>query len=286
MSIKVDNVSFTYMKKTPFQVNALKNISFEIQDGDFVGIVGHTGSGKSTLIQIISGLLKEYEGNVVIDGIDYNDKKADRTRLRRLVGVVFQYPEYQLFEETVEKDIAFGPKKLGLDEKEAEERVKVAMDLVGLDYDMYRDVSPFQLSGGQKRKVAIAGVLAMEPQILILDEPIAGLDPQGRESFLELIKSLNECGMTILMVSHNMDNLVEYAKRIIVLKDGELFMDGTPAEVFADKEKVAEASLNLPEVASFCDRLREKGFDVPDSIIRYEQLKNYIISTVGGSYDD
>jgi energy-coupling factor transport system ATP-binding protein len=286
MSIKVENVSFTYMKKTPYQVNALKDISFEIEDGDFVGIVGHTGSGKSTLIQIISGLLNDYDGRVIINGVDYKDKKADRNALRRLVGVVFQYPEYQLFEETVEKDIAFGPKKLGLDEKEAAERVKVSMDLVGLDYDIYRDVSPFQLSGGQKRKVAIAGVLAMEPQILILDEPIAGLDPQGRENFLELIKSLNECGMTILMVSHNMDNLVEYTKRMIVLKEGELFMDGTPAEVFSDKIRVAEASLDLPEVASFCEKLRERGFDVPTDIIRYEQLRDYIIKTTGGTYDD
>ena len=285
MSIKVENVFYTYMEKTPYQVDALKDISFEIQDGEFVGIVGHTGSGKSTLIQIISGLLPGYRGKVLINDTDYSGKKADKNALRRTLGVVFQYPEYQLFEETVEKDISFGPKKLGMKDDEIAERVKKAMELVDLDYEKYKDVSPFQLSGGQKRKVAIAGVLAMDPKILILDEPIAGLDPQGRENFLELIKGLNQEGLTIIMVSHNMDNLVEYADRMIVLKDGELFMDGTPAEVFADKEKVYEASLDLPEVASFCERLRERGFEVPEGIIKYEQLKKYLTETLGGKVD-
>ena len=286
MSIKVEHISYTYMPKTPYEVKALNDISFEIKEGEFVGIVGHTGSGKSTLIQIICGLLPEYSGKVLINDVNYSGKNIKKNELRKLVGVVFQYPEYQLFEETVEKDIAFGPGKLGLYEKEIEERVRVAMDLVDLDYDLYRDKSPFQLSGGQKRKVAIAGVLAMEPKILVLDEPIAGLDPQGRESFLELIKSLNECGMTILLVSHNMDNLVEYAQRILVLKNGELFMDGTPAEVFSDKEKVAEASLNLPEVAAFAENLRKRGFDVPGDVIKYEELRNYLVRELGGGIDD
>ncbi len=277
MSIKVEHLSYTYMPGTPFEHQALKDVSFEIQDQEFVGIVGHTGSGKSTLMQIISGLLKGYEGKVYINGIDFSDKKQDKRELRKLVGVVFQYPEYQLFEESVEKDIAYGPTKMGIEPKEVERRVKAAMDLVDLDYDLFRDKSPFSLSGGQKRKVAIAGVLAMEPKILIMDEPIAGLDPMGRENFMQLTKSLNECGITILMVSHNMDNLAEYTKKVLVMNEGELLMEGTPAEIFSDYEKLKAASLDLPEVAQFADLLRDKGFDLPKDVIQYEQLKTILL---------
>ena len=283
MSIKVDHVSYTYMPDTPFEHQALYDVSFEIPDGDFVGIVGHTGSGKSTLMQIISGLIRGYEGHVYINGIDFSDKKQDRRELRKQVGVVFQYPEYQLFEESVEKDIAYGPTKLGIDSKEVERRVKAAMDLVELDYDLFRDKSPFSLSGGQKRKVAIAGVLAMEPKILIMDEPIAGLDPMGRENFMQLARSLNECGITILMVSHNMDNLAEYTKHVLVMNDGRLFMQGTPEEIFSDYARLREASLDLPEVAQFAQMLRSRGMDIPPHVIRYDQLKELLLQRFGGN---
>lgn len=283
MSIKVDHVSYTYMPGTPFEHQALYDVSFEIPDGDFVGIVGHTGSGKSTLMQIISGLIRGYEGHVYINGIDFSDKKQDRRELRKQVGVVFQYPEYQLFGESVEKDIAYGPTKLGIDSKEVERRVKAAMDLVELDYDLFRDKSPFSLSGGQKRKVAIAGVLAMEPKILIMDEPIAGLDPMGRENFMQLARSLNECGITILMVSHNMDNLAEYTKHVLVMNDGRLFMQGTPEEIFSDYARLREASLDLPEVAQFAQMLRSRGMDIPPHVIRYDQLKELLLQRFGGN---
>lgn len=283
MSIKVDHVSYTYMPGTPFEHQALYDVSFEIPDGDFVGIVGHTGSGKSTLMQIISGLIRGYEGHVYVNGIDFSDKKQDRRELRKQVGVVFQYPEYQLFEESVEKDIAYGPTKLGIDSKEVERRVKAAMDLVELDYDLFRDKSPFSLSGGQKRKVAIAGVLAMEPKILIMDEPIAGLDPMGRENFMQLARSLNECGITILMVSHNMDNLAEYTKHVLVMNDGRLFMQGTPEEIFSDYARLREASLDLPEVAQFAQMLRSRGMDIPPHVIRYDQLKELLLQRFGGN---
>ena len=271
------------MPGTPFEHQALYDVSFEIPDGDFVGIVGHTGSGKSTLMQIISGLIRGYEGHVYINGIDFSDKKQDRRELRKQVGVVFQYPEYQLFEESVEKDIAYGPTKLGIDSKEVERRVKAAMDLVELDYDLFRDKSPFSLSGGQKRKVAIAGVLAMEPKILIMDEPIAGLDPMGRENFMQLARSLNECGITILMVSHNMDNLAEYTKHVLVMNDGRLFMQGTPEEIFSDYARLREASLDLPEVAQFAQMLRSRGMDIPPHVIRYDQLKELLLQRFGGN---
>lgn len=286
MPITVDDLSYTYVPGTPFEHQALKNVSFQIEDGEFVGVVGHTGSGKSTLIQIISGLIKGYTGTVLINGKDYSLKRANKAELRRMLGVVFQYPEYQLFEESVEKDVAYGPKKLGVDEKELESRVRVALELVGIDYELYRHRSPFELSGGQKRKVAIAGVLAMEPKILIMDEPIAGLDPTGRESFMELTKTLNECGMTILMISHNMDNLAEYASRIIVMNKGELFMQGTPGEVFSNEGKLKEAGLYLPEVADFAAKLRERGMDLPEGIIKYEELRAALATRLKGEKHD
>lgn len=282
MPITVENLSYTYVPGTPFEHRALKDVCFQIEDGEFVGVVGHTGSGKSTLVQIIAGLIKGYTGTVLINRKDYSARRADKAELRRTLGVVFQYPEYQLFEETVEKDVAYGPKKLGVDEKELESRVKVALELVGIDYELYRHRSPFELSGGQKRKVAIAGVLAMEPKILIMDEPIAGLDPTGRESFMELTKTLNECGMTILMISHNMDNLAEYASKILVMNQGELFMEGTPKEVFSDSEKLREAGLYLPEVADFSARLRERGIPIPEGTIRYEELKEALFARLKG----
>lgn len=257
-------------------------MNFEIADGEFVGIIGHTGSGKSTLIQVISGLLKGASGQVLVDGVDYLSKKADRRQLRRTVGVVFQYPEYQLFEETVEKDVAYGPRKMGVPESELQSRVRVALEHVGIDYELYKDTSPFSLSGGQKRKVAIAGVLAMEPSILIMDEPIAGLDPMGRESFMQLTKNLNEVGITILMISHNMDNLAEYAGRVLVMNQGELVMNGTPQEVFSREEELLSAGLDLPEAAKLARQLRAQGMDVPAGIIRYDQMLCFLKKKLGG----
>ena len=282
MSITVKNLSYTYLPGTPFEHKALKDVNFEISDGEFVGIIGHTGSGKSTLIQVISGLLKGASGQVLVDGVDYLSKKADRRQLRRTVGVVFQYPEYQLFEETVEKDVAYGPRKMGVPESELQSRVRVALEHVGIDYELYKDTSPFSLSGGQKRKVAIAGVLAMEPSILIMDEPIAGLDPMGRESFMQLTKNLNEVGITILMISHNMDNLAEYAGRVLVMNQGELVMNGTPQEVFSREEELLSAGLDLPEAAKLARQLRAQGMDVPAGIIRYDQMLCFLKKKLGG----
>lgn len=282
MSITVKNLSYTYLSGTPFEHKALKDVNFEIADGEFVGIIGHTGSGKSTLIQVISGLLKGASGQVLVDGVDYLSKKADRRQLRRTVGVVFQYPEYQLFEETVEKDVAYGPRKMGVPESELQSRVRVALEHVGIDYELYKDTSPFSLSGGQKRKVAIAGVLAMEPSILIMDEPIAGLDPMGRESFMQLTKNLNEVGITILMISHNMDNLAEYAGRVLVMNQGELVMNGTPQEVFSREEELLSAGLDLPEAAKLARQLRAQGMDVPAGIIRYDQMLCFLKKKLGG----
>lgn len=282
MSITVKNLSYTYLPGTPFEHKALKDVNFEIADGEFVGIIGHTGSGKSTLIQVISGLLKGASGQVLVDGVDYLSKKADRRQLRRTVGVVFQYPEYQLFEETVEKDVAYGPRKMGVPESELQSRVRVALEHVGIDYELYKDTSPFSLSGGQKRKVAIAGVLAMEPSILIMDEPIAGLDPMGRESFMQLTKNLNEVGITILMISHNMDNLAEYAGRVLVMSQGELVMNGTPQEVFSREEELLSAGLDLPEAAKLARQLRAQGMDVPAGIIRYDQMLCFLKKKLGG----
>ena len=271
------------MPGTPFEHQALKNVSFEIADGEFVGIIGHTGSGKSTLIQVISGLLDGAEGQVLINGVDYMAKKADRKQLRRTLGVVFQYPEYQLFEETVEKDVAYGPRKMGVPESELAGRVRVALEHVGIDYELYKDKSPFSLSGGQKRKIAIAGVLTMEPSILILDEPIAGLDPMGRENFMQLSRDLNETGITILMISHNMDNLAEYAGRVLAMNDGELYLNGTPQEVFSQEEKLVAAGLDLPEAAKLARQLRERGMDVPQGTIRYDEILGYLAEKLGGA---
>ena len=282
MSITVKNLSYTYLPGTPFEHKALKDVNFAIADGEFVGIIGHTGSGKSTLIQVISGLLKGASGQVLVDGVDYLSKKADRRQLRRTVGVVFQYPEYQLFEETVEKDVAYGPRKMGVPESELQSRVRVALEHVGIDYELYKDTSPFSLSGGQKRKVAIAGVLAMEPSILIMDEPIAGLDPMGRESFMQLTKNLNEVGITILMISHNMDNLAAYAGRVLVMNQGELVMHGTPQEVFSREAELFRGGLDLPEAAKLARQLRAQGMDVPAGIIRYDQMLCFLKKKLGG----
>ena len=272
MPLSVKKLNYFYMTGTPFEVQALKDVSLDVSDGEFVGIIGHTGCGKSTLIQLMAGLLKPASGTVLENGRDINASGYDRKLLRRTLGVVFQYPEYQLFEETVGKDVAFGPLKAGMTEAEAEKNVDTALELVGFEPAKIKPLSPFDLSGGQKRKVAIAGVLAMDPQILILDEPIAGLDPLGREQFMQLVKKLNDCGVTIIIISHNMDGLADYASRIIAMDHGELYADGTPKEVFADLDKLKKVGLGASEAREAAAMLKERGWDIPSDIIKKDEL--------------
>ena len=233
MSIKIENLTHVYMPKSPFEKKALDNVNLLIEDGEFLALIGHTGSGKSTLIQHLNGLLEPTSGRILVDDIDITNKEAKLTEIRKKIGLVFQYPEYQLFEETIEKDIAFGPNNLGLSSEEVSRRVKKSMEMVGLDYETYKDVSPFDLSGGQKRRVAIAGVIAMEPKVLILDEPTAGLDPKGRDDILEQIKLLHEkYKMTIVLVSHSMEDFGKLAHRIVVMNKVKVELLGKPSEVF------------------------------------------------------
>lgn len=282
MSIELDNLTYTYMPGTPFEAKAVDAISLLIGDGEFVGIIGHTGSGKTTLIGLMAGLLKPTQGRVLIGGEDIASKGYDRKELRRHIGVVFQYPEHQLFEETVYKDISFGPIKTGVAQEEIEERVRDAMALMELDFDGIKDLSPFELSGGQKRRVAIAGVLAMKPRVLILDEPVAGLDPKGRTHLMQLITKLNSEGVTIIMITHSMDDLAEYAQRVVVLNGARLVMDDTPAKVFLQEEQLKKIGLDIPYVARIASQLRAKGKAVPDDVIRFAQLEAYVTRMMEG----
>ena len=281
-SLSVEGLTYEYMPGTPFACKAVDDVNLTIAPGEFVGIIGHTGSGKSTLIQMMAGLMKPTGGVVRVEGEDVNAKGMDRKKLRRTVGVVFQYPEYQLFEETVFADIAYGPKMTGVPQKEWESRVHVAMDLVGLDYDLYKDASPFELSGGQKRKAAIAGVLAMEPRILIMDEPVAGLDPKGRESFMQLVCELNKCGTTIIMISHNLDGLAEYADRVVAMGHGRVLLDGTAREVFANYEAVRAAGMELPESVRLAELLRAGGIELARTRIKYGEVLEAVAQVMGG----
>ena len=277
MSIELKQVSHTYSEGSAFQSVALKNISLKIEDGEFVCLVGHTGCGKSTLVQHLNGLLKPTSGQVLVDGEDLNGEHVDRRKLRQRVGLVFQYPEYQLFEETVAKDIGFGPKNLGLDAAQIDARVRRAMERVHMDYNKYAQRSPFELSGGQMRRVAIAGVLAMEPEVLILDEPTAGLDPRGRDRILTMLEELHREGGTIVMVSHSMDDVARLATRVIVLAHGELVMTGTPREIFARPERMEEIGLGVPDAARLCAELRRRGLDLPEDLYTQAELKEHIL---------
>ena len=284
MSVIVKNLTYIYDEGMPFASKALDNISFEIKDNDFVGLIGHTGSGKSTLIQHLNGLLKPSSGEILINGFNITDKDLNLTEVRKRVGIVFQYPEYQLFEETVEKDIAFGPGNLGLEEDEIADRVKKSMEAVGLDYEQYKDKSPFDLSGGQKRRVAIAGVIAMNPEVLILDEPTAGLDPGGRDEIFKLIKKLHkDNNITIILSSHSMDDMAKLAKTIIVMNHGKIEFMGTPREVFnSHADRLREIGLDVPQVVELANKLRDKGFDIRTDVLTVEEIKEEILKVMRG----
>lgn len=268
--IKLENVSYTYMAGGPFEKTALDNVSLEINKGEFIGLIGHTGSGKSTLIQMLNGLLKPTSGKITIDGKVLGEKNTNMRQLRFDVGLVMQYPEYQLFEETVAKDIAFGPANMGLSKEEIKGRVEYAANMVGLKAEIL-DKSPFDLSGGQKRRVAIAGILAMEPKILILDEPTAGLDPAGRDEILFKIKDMHErMDMTVILVSHSMEDIAKLADRILVMNHGKVEMFDKANIVFKQGKRLTEIGLNIPQITQIIDGLREKGLPLNDGIYTVE----------------
>ncbi|MBE5795080.1 MAG: energy-coupling factor transporter ATPase [Clostridiales bacterium] len=282
MPIQIEHLTHTYMPGSPFSAVALRDITLTIEDGELIGLLGHTGSGKTTLVQHLNGLIKPTEGKVIVDGLDTSDKNTSLLEVRRKVGLVFQYPEYQLFEETVAKDIAFGPKNLGLSEEETDRRVRTAMEKVGLDYEEIAERSPFELSGGQMRRVAIAGVLAMQPKVLVLDEPTAGLDPAGRRSILDMIRQLHAAGgLTVIMVSHSMDDISTLATRLIVMSRGELAMTGTPREVFKNRELLSSIGLGVPQAAELAFQLREAGFQLPDDLYTADELYDAILKLAG-----
>ena len=286
MPIEVKSLTHVYMPGTPFEAKALNDVSLSIHDGEFIGIIGHTGSGKSTLISHLNGLEHSEPGVVFVNGIDLGEKGSDLIAIRRVVGLVFQYPEYQLFEETVAKDVAFGPNNLGLDAAEIERRVETALKQVSLNPAEVSEKSPFELSGGQKRRVAIAGVLAMQPSTLILDEPAAGLDPAGRREMFDLIRGIHDSGVTVVMVSHSMDDVGRLCDRLFVLNKGEIAYSGTPAEVFVHESKLHAIGLDVPEGAKLARRLRDAGFDMPQDIYRTEDVCAAIIANLRGASDD
>lgn len=282
MPVAVKNLSFAYQPGTPLETPALEDVSFTIENGEFVGIMGQTGSGKSTLLQLLAGLLSPASGEVLVDGEDINKRGYDRDKLRRKVGVLFQFPERQLFETTVERDVAFGLKRSGLDEKAVAERVRWALEMVGFDFETVRGLSPMGLSGGEKRRAAIAGVLAVRPTYLILDEPTVGLDPLGRENLLELLRELNREGMTILMASHHADSLGELAQRLLVFHDRKLAADGPIKEIFKDVEAMSVWGLGVSQSREIAWMLHKRGIAIPQNIVSYRQLLPAVLGAVKG----
>jgi len=281
MSIQVKNLKHIYDKGMPTESLALDNINFRVEDGQLFGIIGHTGSGKSTLLQHLNGLLKPDEGTIVIGDVDITAPDVSMTEIRKRIGLVFQYPEYQLFEETVAKDVAFGPNNLGLSEKEIEERVKEAIELVGLDYEMVKDRSPFDLSGGQKRRVAIAGVIAMRPEVLILDEPTAGLDPKAHKDVLKMVEEVHrKTGNITILVSHNMADIAKLSDRVLVIDGGRVVTVGTPKEVFSHRKELSDVGLDLPPITQLTETLRKRGMDIPETILSVdeaaEEISNFL----------
>ncbi|MET3617397.1 energy-coupling factor transport system ATP-binding protein [Peptoniphilus olsenii] len=272
--IEIENLTHVYGKDTPFEKIAIENINLKIEENQFIALIGHTGSGKSTLIQHLNGLLKPTSGKIIADGVQIDKNSSNLTDLRKKIGLVFQYPEYQLFEETVERDIAFGPKNLGVSEDEVRKTVKDAMNSVGLTYEKFKDKSPFELSGGLKRRVAIAGVLAMKPKVLILDEPTAGLDPRGRDEILdEVLEIHKKNNITIILVSHSMEDVAKIAQRLIVMDKGKILMDSSPREIFKREEELKKAGLGIPQITSFMRALKKKGIEVNDDCITVSEAK-------------
>ncbi len=277
MPIQIEQLQHTYLPGSALAYPALSGITLAVENGEFIGVIGHTGSGKSTLIQHFNGLLLPTGGTVLVDGLDTRDKKQ-RMAIRALVGMVFQYPEYQLFEETVLKDVSFGPKNLGMPEEEIRERALEAMTCVGLEPNIFAEKSPFDLSGGEKRRAALAGILAMRPKYLVLDEPMAGLDPRGRAEILDLLERLRrQNGTTIVMVSHSMDDVARYADRIAVLDHGSLVCLDSPSNVFSQADRLNEMGLNIPQATRLALQLQHTGLPVPDGIFRSEELENWLI---------
>lgn len=283
MQIELKSVSYTYAPNTSYHTQALDNINLTVSSGEFIGIMGRTGCGKSTLIQLIDGLLAPTSGAVLLDGHDINNKRYDRNILRRNIGIVFQLPEYQLFETTVERDVAFGLKHSGLSKNEIRKRVAEALSAVGFDYDKVRDKSPLSFSGGEKKRLAIAGVLAAKPNFLILDEPIAGLDYQGKTAFLKLLQSLNENGTAIIMISHDSDALAEYASRIILMDKGQIIRDGSPEEIFADFEILNNIGAGTVKAVYISNMLRQRGVEINSHTVKYDMLLDEISRIYGGA---
>lgn len=281
MSIKAENLKYIYSEGTPFKTVALDSINIEIKPNEFVGIIGHTGSGKSTLIQNFNGLEKPTEGKVFVDDEEVGIDKKKLKKIRQTVGLVFQYPEYQLFEETVQKDVAFGPTNLNLNETEIESRVREALELVGFTYEEIKDKSPFDLSGGQKRRVAIAGVLAMKPNYLILDEPTAGLDPMGRNEILGQIKELHEkSDMTVILVSHSMEDIARLVDRIIVLYNGKVHMEGKPQQIYSKSDELKRIGLGVPQIVEIMTELKRKGLEINTNALTVEEAKKEILKVI------
>ena len=284
VAIFAQDLNFVYNPKSPFEKHALKDINLTVQKGEFVAIVGHTGSGKTTFVQHLNALVRHQSGNLVVAGINLADKKLNLKQLRGSVGMVFQYPEYQLFADTVLDDVAFGPKNFGVGKDEAIELAKNAIETVGLDYESIKSKSPFDLSGGEKRRVALAGVLAMKPQILVLDEPTAGLDPQGKREILALVKSINKTkGITVVMVSHDMNEVYENADRVVVFREGSIVYDLPPRQLFKMEQEIVAMNLEIPQMAQFANALEAQGIVLPDGCLTVEQVFDELLKLKGGS---
>lgn len=281
MQLELKSVSYTYAPNTSYSSKALADVSLKIEAGEFIGIMGKTGCGKSTLLQLMAGLLDADSGSVFLFDEDIHAKHYNRRKLRETIGVLFQFPDYQLFETTVFRDVAFGLKHSGLKKSEIEAAVQEALELVGFDYEQVRDKSPLSFSGGEKRKLAIAGVLAVKPKILLLDEPVAGLDPLGRKEFLNLLKKLNESGTTVVMISHNADALSEYASRIILMKNGRIAADGSAEDILSDYDMLHKGGICAGQVKSIAKMLCDKGFAVSEKTVKYNQLIDEICRVVG-----
>ena len=278
MSIRLENVSYTYMKKTPYERTALKEVSLTIDKGEYIAVIGHTGSGKSTMMQHLNGLLNPDQGSVFVDDIDISGKGQEAKKARNKVGMVFQYPEHQIFAETIFEDVAFGPRNKGLAEEEVEKQVKAALSFVGLEYDTFANRSPFQLSGGQMRRVAIAGVIAMDPDYLILDEPSAGLDPRSRDSIFREINELYQARkMAVILVTHSMEEAAQYAKRLLVMSKGKIVIDGESREVFRNhREALKELGVDVPQAVKLAELLRERGLSINNDVTKTEELVKQI----------